>query len=1305
MANVYGNGSLFITMTCNPKWAEITSALLPGQTWEDRADVVNRVFRLKLQAFVEDLRSGAFFKDKHGNPWKAKYTMHVIEFQKRGKPHGHIVMRFVGPEEDMPKSAAAVDALISARLPVVEKDCTCAPCSAGNKAACLPLRKLTAVKKHMLHKCAVGVCLSKEEPRVCFRGYAKAACASTTTDDGGYPQYVRGVGDEFVVPHNVDMLLKYDCHINVELCSTVWVLKYLVRAPACNHWHRHAHARRARNLTHSPFTYIPTQHKYLHKGPDTVRMITKDLYQNLKNSGMNMEDEVLKFQTFRYLSAGEAICRINGYHLSQSTVGCTKLSVHLDGMDWVGDGGALGAGPSTLLTYFARPAATAQLKYLDYYSKFNVQKATAAEKEAGAGGQLIKPARGNAYYVDGNGNKVGVRSPGSLHVARMYSVSVSQGEQYYLRMMLAYVSAKSYVELRTVDDVEYATFREAAEARGLLSVEREFADALGYMAKGLGTGLATIGDLRHTFVMMAVAGGEGVPVLELYRQFRYLMALDIDVSGAISPPGKDKGAVYVRLPVVEYEEGEDYNLDHYPVHEYHLLRLLDALLQKNYSRSLEDLGLPSLRAHAAQRRQGAAEPLLQLMLEGYLYAAPGAEDALYGARGAAPVALPAAAAEPPPLAAQLHLLRATYVNNYPELLTGVHLGRLLHEAEHLGQIGHEAAFFRDIDVDAEEVTFTDMYATLNPEQRAFVDKACIGLQHQVARREALKDRRPLPPIPDSERYFHLQARGGRGKSYVTKCIIAKALHLRLIPCVSSFAGIAAILLPLGQTCHKTYGLQLDTSAPAPSSLTTRSAQGLHLGESSLHVIDEADCLHRHLAEAASAVTTRCVNDRYDTHVATPFGGAMVLLVADKHQSLPITKGIVNDDIVIASMVRSSPLFAHFTTSELTIAQRSKDDAVYDAWLGLLSTNRAPGPVALADGELPPTVRQVYIPEQCFKTTCLDAALVWLFGPVPPLEGPFPDLNPRYALLATLNKTVDAVNDLVLDRYVGGQLITLEAAHEVARDSAGNVPEDGIARTHASLEYMRDVTQSGAPAATLRLKKGAIMILIRNMLPTLGLVNGTRLRLLSDPPQEGELLSLLHVETVGLEHNTRHFIPRIIFELTTPGGLMFVRRQFPVRLAYAFTGNKAQGQTIIKCVYDSRHESFSHGTAYVANSRTTGFATLGFLYAPLPEDSPPGARPHFVNHVLQRALAPGVLAGAARARALERGAGELDSAEEEESAEEEAEGAEVAAPARAPARQRMPAPATRAAVFQKGALTLKERRTETHERVKGHYTPA
>ena len=97
------------------------------------------------------------------------------------------------------------------------------------------------------------------------------------------------------------------------------------------------------------------------------------------------------------------------------------------------------------------------------------------------------------------------------------------------------------------------------------------------------------------------------------------------------------------------------------------------------------------------------------------------------------------------------------------------------------------------------------------------------------------------------------------------------------------------------------------------------------------------------------------------------------------------------------MVRASPLFAHFHTSELTIAQRSKDDAAYDEWLGQLSVNRAPGPVPLVEGMPPPTLRRVYIPPQCFQTTELDAALEWLFGPVPPAEGPFPPLNPRHAL--------------------------------------------------------------------------------------------------------------------------------------------------------------------------------------------------------------------------------------------------------------------------------------------------------------------
>ena len=48
----HGAPDLFITMTCNPNWPEITSELLPGQTPKDRHDLIARVFRLKVQTFM-----------------------------------------------------------------------------------------------------------------------------------------------------------------------------------------------------------------------------------------------------------------------------------------------------------------------------------------------------------------------------------------------------------------------------------------------------------------------------------------------------------------------------------------------------------------------------------------------------------------------------------------------------------------------------------------------------------------------------------------------------------------------------------------------------------------------------------------------------------------------------------------------------------------------------------------------------------------------------------------------------------------------------------------------------------------------------------------------------------------------------------------------------------------------------------------------------------------------------------------------------------------------------------------------------
>ena len=59
----YGPPDLFITFTCNPKWQEIADALtfVPGQRPDARPDLVARVFKLKVEELVYELKKGAYF--------------------------------------------------------------------------------------------------------------------------------------------------------------------------------------------------------------------------------------------------------------------------------------------------------------------------------------------------------------------------------------------------------------------------------------------------------------------------------------------------------------------------------------------------------------------------------------------------------------------------------------------------------------------------------------------------------------------------------------------------------------------------------------------------------------------------------------------------------------------------------------------------------------------------------------------------------------------------------------------------------------------------------------------------------------------------------------------------------------------------------------------------------------------------------------------------------------------------------------------------------------------------------------------
>jgi len=158
--------------------------------------------------------------------------IYVIEFQKRGLPHAHILLTLA--TNDKPTCSEDIDAFICAELPDQDDD---------------PLAYET-VTKHMIHgPCGVlNPYLPCIDGPTCTKHYPKTFTDYTTIEQNGFVRYRRRddgrmitingnqIDNRWVVPYNHDLCVKYDTHINVERCAQKKVIKYL--------------------------------HKYMHKGPD-----------------------------------------------------------------------------------------------------------------------------------------------------------------------------------------------------------------------------------------------------------------------------------------------------------------------------------------------------------------------------------------------------------------------------------------------------------------------------------------------------------------------------------------------------------------------------------------------------------------------------------------------------------------------------------------------------------------------------------------------------------------------------------------------------------------------------------------------------------------------------------------------------------------------------------------------------------------------------------------------------------------------------------------------------------------------------
>ena len=205
---------------------------------------------------------------------------------------------------------------------------------------------------------------------------------------------------------------------------------------------------------------------------------------------------------------------------------------------------------------------------------------------------------------------------------------------------------------------------------------------------------------------------------------------------------------------------------------------------------------------------------------------------------------------------------------------------------------------------------------------------------------------------------------------------------------------------------------------------------------------------------------------------------------------------------------------------------------------------------------------------------------------------FPNLNnnlsdPTWlegrAILAPTNKQVDTINDLI-ESWVPGEATKLSSA-----DTLEN-PDDIL---RFNTELLNIEHPNGFPRHIITLKPGMPLMLLRNLNPKDGLCNGTKLIFIRTINNR-----ILVCKLAGT--NEQVLIPRIKF-LPDTGKYTFdwARLQFPVRVAFATTINKSQGQTLSQVGVWIPSPVFNHGQLYVACSRVGKPTALNIAIKPEP----------------------------------------------------------------------------------------------------------
>jgi ATP-dependent DNA helicase PIF1 len=189
------------------------------------------------------------------------------------------------------------------------------------------------------------------------------------------------------------------------------------------------------------------------------------------------------------------------------------------------------------------------------------------------------------------------------------------------------------------------------------------------------------------------------------------------------------------------------------------------------------------------------------------------------------------------------------------------------------------------------------------------------------------------------------------------------------------------------------------------------------------------------------------------------------------------------------------------------------------------------------------------------------------------------------ILAATNQQVDCWNSIVQEMNHTSELFTLNS-----KDRLCEVDDPhGYLNEMLTTDVLNGYEHMSVPPHQLRLKVGDVCLITRNLSKRYGLANNTRVRLLRISNHSVRVQTLTNPPKSAM-------LPRICFKFRLPiqESYEMIRIQFPLRLAYAMTYNKCQGQTMRKVLLDISNPPFAHGHLYVALSRVTSFRDIKVL---------------------------------------------------------------------------------------------------------------